>query len=89
MNVQHVLVLVDTGAKYSLIHGNPECFPGPPAVIGGYGGKAVRVKKAQIPLGIGRLTQKEQTVYISSIPDILVVDILQSCGYRPLQMSSD
>ena len=72
------LGLVDTGAKCSLIYGNPECFPGTPAVIDGYGGKAIRGKKAQIPWGIGRLPPKQYTVYISPIPEhILGVDILQ------------
>ena len=47
-------------------------------MIDGYGGKAVRVRKAQIPLGIGCLPPKEYTVYISPIPEyILEVDILQ------------
>ena len=38
----------------------------------------IRVKKAQISLGIGCLLAKEYTVYISPIPEyILGVDILQ------------
>ena len=76
MNVQHVLALVDTGDECFLISGNPECFSGTPAVTGGYGGKAIRVKKAQISLGIGHLPPKEYTMYISPIPEyILGVDI--------------
>ena len=78
MNIQHVLALVDTGAECSLIHGNPEWFPGTPTIIDGYGGRAIRVKKAQIPLGIGHLPPKEYTVYISPIPEyIFGIDILQ------------
>ena len=47
-------------------------------MIDGYGGKAVRMKKAQVPLGIGHLPPKEYTVYISPIPEYsLGVDILQ------------
>ena len=73
-----VLALVDTGAECSLIQGNPEHFPWTPAVIDGYGGKAIRVKKAQIPLGIGHLPPKEYTVNIFPIPEnILGIDILQ------------
>ena len=61
-----------------LIPGNPEHFPGTPAMIDGYGGKAITVKKAQISLGIGHLPPKEYTVYISPIPEyILGVDILK------------
>lgn len=45
VNVQCVLVMVDTGAECSLINGNPEQFPRTPAVIDGYGGNAIRVKK--------------------------------------------
>ena len=78
VNVHHVLVLLDTGAECSLIRGSPEHFLGTPAVIDGYEGKAIRVKKAQISLGIGHLSPKEYTVYISPIPEyILGVDILQ------------
>ena len=70
-------MLVDTGAEYPLIYGNSEHFPSPPAVIDGSGCKAIRVKKAQIPLGIGHLPPKEYTVYISPIPEyILGIDIL-------------
>ena len=44
----------------------------------GYRGKAIRVRKVQISLGIGCLPPKEYTVYISPIPEyILGVDILQ------------
>ena len=47
-------------------------------MIDGYGGRAIGVKKAQIPLGIGRLPPKKYTVYISPIPEyIWGVDILQ------------
>ena len=67
-----VLVLVDTGAECSLIYGSPEYFPGTPAVIDGYGGKAIRVKKAQISLGIGHLPPKKYTVYISPIPEYIL-----------------
>ena len=68
----------ETGAECSLIYGNPEHFPGTPAVTDAYGGKAIRLKKAQIPLGIGCLPPKEYTVYISPIPEyILGVDIMQ------------
>ena len=68
---------MDTGAECSLIYGNPENFSRTPAVIDGYGDKAIRVKKAQIPLGIGHLPAKEYTVYISPIPKYnLGVDIL-------------
>ena len=43
-----------------------------------YGGKAIRVKKAQIPWGRGHLPPKEYTVYISPISEyILGVDIMQ------------
>ena len=78
MNVQHVLVLVETGAECSLVHGNSEHFPRTPAVIDGYGGKAIRVNKAQISLGIWHLPPKEYTMYISPTPEyILGVDTLQ------------
>ena len=77
MNVQVVLALVDTGAECSLIHGNPERFPGTPAVIDGYGGNTIRVKKAQISLGIGCLPPKEYIMYICPTPEyILGIDIL-------------
>ena len=53
-------------------------FPRTSAVTDSYGVKAIRMKKAQIPLRIGCLPPKEYTVYISPIPeDILGVDILQ------------
>ena len=72
-----VLALVNIGAECSLIYGNSNHLPGTPAVIDGYGGKAIRVKKGQIPWGIGHLHPKEYTVYISPIPEfILGVDIL-------------
>ena len=78
VNIQRVLALVDTGAECSLIHGNPEWFPRTPTIVDGYGGNAIRVKKAQIPLGIGCLHSKLYTVYISTIPEyILGIDILQ------------
>ena len=57
---------------------NLSIFPRTPAVIDGFGGKAVRVNKVQIPMGIGHLPPKEYTVYISPIPEyIFGVDILQ------------
>ena len=69
---------MDTGAECSLIHSNPEQLPGTPTIIHGYGGEAIRVKKAQIPLGIGCLPPKEYTMYVSPIPEyILGIDILQ------------
>lgn len=55
VNVQHALALVDTGAECSLIYGEPEQFPGTPAVIDLYKGGAARVKQVQILLGIGYL----------------------------------
>ena len=79
MNVQHVLVLVDTVADCSTNHGNPKHFPGNPAVIDKYGGKAIRVMKAQITMGIRHLPPKEYTMYISPFPEyIFGVDNLQS-----------
>ena len=40
VNIQCVPALVDTGAECSLIHGNPEWFPGTPTITDGYGRKA-------------------------------------------------
>ena len=51
-NVQRVLALVDMGAEYTLLHRNPEKFPGPEVSIDGYGGHSVRAKAVQLSLGI-------------------------------------
>ena len=52
-------------------------------MIDGYGGKAIRVKKAQIPLELGCLTPKEYTMYNSPIPEyILGANILQGLGLQ-------
>lgn len=78
VNVQCVLALVDTRAKCSLIYGNSEWFPRTATVVDGKGGKAIRVKQAQIPLGIGYLCPKENAVYTSPVPEyIWGIDILQ------------
>ena len=82
---------VNTGAECSLIYGNPEHFPGTPAVIDGSKGKATRMKQDWILLGIGHVPPKEVCCVYLSHPWIYFGGYI-SCrayGCRPLQGSSD
>lgn len=61
---QKVTTLVDTGAEYTLIYGNPQKFSGPLSAIDGYGGQTVMVRKIPFTLQIGHaLPQEEHAVY--------------------------
>ena len=52
-NVQWVLALVDTGAEYTVLFGNPDRFLGLLAPIDGSGGLSIKVKALQLFLSIG------------------------------------
>lgn len=75
---QKVTALVDTGAEYTLIHGNPQKFSGLLSAIDGYGGQTVMVRKIPFTLQIGHsLPQEEHEVLCPTPENILGLNNLQ------------
>lgn len=86
------MVLVDTAAESTLIHGNPEWYSGTLAAMSGDGGKTIREKHIVLYLGIGKSPSASYEIFTFQIPenisgiDILLGKILQtSVGISPLR----
>ncbi|CAN2391911.1 RNA-mediated [Pristimantis euphronides] len=76
--VQRVPALIDTGAKATLICGNPNKFKGPKIQIAGLGGKVITGVQTQVALKIGNLPIRKYPVLVVPIPEyILGIDVLK------------
>lgn len=79
-NGSHTLAraLIDTGAKASLIYGNPQKCKDRPMPITGIGGAKITAKQVTLTMKIGQFPKREYSVVIVPIKEYIIgIDILR------------